>query len=94
LLDEYHFVDKYRATYAGMVGPLDNESKWAAKADIAHKVGPPPFERSRGRPRFQRRRDVDEARGGNAQKKQCKICGEFGHNQRTCPKKYDPPTEQ
>ncbi|KAI3838139.1 hypothetical protein MKX03_014591, partial [Papaver bracteatum] len=41
MFDEYHFVDKYRATYAGMVGPLDNEAKWTAKEDIEHKVDPP-----------------------------------------------------
>ncbi|KAI3873899.1 hypothetical protein MKW98_001548 [Papaver atlanticum] len=82
LLDEYHFVDKYRATYAGMVGPMDNVCKWKSKEEIEHKMRPPPYERQKGRPRTERRRDANEARGGNGQRKQCKLCIEFGHNKR------------
>ncbi|KAI3835088.1 hypothetical protein MKX03_016774, partial [Papaver bracteatum] len=62
LLDEYHFVAKYRETYEGMVGPMNNESKWKKKEDIEHKVSPPPFEPQKGRPRTERRRDTAEAR--------------------------------
>ncbi|KAI3955372.1 hypothetical protein MKW98_018473 [Papaver atlanticum] len=43
--DEYHFVDKYRATYAGMVGPMDSVCKWKSLDEIEHKVKPPPYER-------------------------------------------------
>ncbi|KAI3962469.1 hypothetical protein MKW92_015151, partial [Papaver armeniacum] len=89
LLDEYHFVAKYRETYEGMVGPMDNESKWKKKEDIEHKVLPPPFEPQKGRPRTERRRDEAEARGGNLQRKQCKLCKEYGHNSKGCPRKVE-----
>ncbi|KAI3864049.1 hypothetical protein MKW98_031641 [Papaver atlanticum] len=88
-LDEYHSVDKYRATYAGMVGPMDNVCKWKSLDEIKHKVKPPPYERRRGRPRTERKRDTDEVRGGNCQRKQCKLCTEFGHNKRGCPRKAE-----
>ncbi|KAI3921586.1 hypothetical protein MKW92_027046, partial [Papaver armeniacum] len=89
LLYEYHFVDKYIATYAGMVGPMDNVCKWKSKDEIEHKVKPPPYERQKGIPRIERRRDADEARGGNGQRKKCKLCTEFGHNKRGCPRKAE-----
>ncbi|KAI3875286.1 hypothetical protein MKX03_001284, partial [Papaver bracteatum] len=88
-VDEYHHVDKYRTTYAGMVGPMDNVCKWKSLDEIQHKVKPPPYERQRGRLRNERRRDADEARCGNRQRKQCKLCTEYGHNKRGCPRKAE-----
>lgn len=41
--------------------------------------------KKKGKPRTKRIRDAAEARGGNLQSKQCKLCKEFGQNKKDCP---------
>ncbi|KAF6165754.1 hypothetical protein GIB67_012651 [Kingdonia uniflora] len=51
------------------------------------EVRPPPLIRPAGRPRKQRRKDVDELNGNGGERK-CGKCGMIGHNKKTC---KDPP---
>ncbi|KAJ1387855.1 hypothetical protein SESBI_39616 [Sesbania bispinosa] len=78
----------YQTTYEHFVKPTQSQQFWE-KTDYAAPV-PPPIKRSVGRPKIQRRRDVNEEPTNATRLKRsyadviCSRCGHNNHNIRKC----------
>ncbi|KAK2641991.1 hypothetical protein Ddye_023754 [Dipteronia dyeriana] len=84
----------YLQTYRGMIQPIPNQKRWPEvpayllnEGQTEHLI-PPPRTVQPGRPKTQRKRELDEPpKGGRSGTVVCKICLEPGHNKRTWKKK-------
>lgn len=94
---ELYSVDNYQKCYANCILPLSGQSEWE-QADVPVPI-PPLYGRAAGRPKKNRRRSEMEmvetkekrrrlTRSGH--KGKCRLCGEEGHNIRTCKNKNAP----
>lgn len=83
-------LGSYSATYNYFIQPVNSQQYW--EPTPYDKPVPPPVRRSAGRPKKNRRKDVNEEPiAGQKLKKtyndtQCSRCGLFGHNTRGCMK--------
>ncbi|KAF8408008.1 hypothetical protein HHK36_007148 [Tetracentron sinense] len=84
--DEYYSKATYLRAYGGIIHPISDESMWPVGNHEV--VEPPPFRRLPGRPKKNRRRELDEPTPGSQSRRsstiRCCICKQFGHNKRTC----------
>ncbi|TXG59801.1 hypothetical protein EZV62_014374 [Acer yangbiense] len=73
----------YMHTYRSMIHPLPDQTMWP---DVGtHQIIPPPLHVQPGRPKLQRKRELDERpKEGRTGSVVCKSCNKIGHNKRTC----------
>ncbi|XP_027102956.1 uncharacterized protein [Coffea arabica] len=81
--------DMYLKTYSHMIHPIPHVKRWPPMPEVLPTtVLSPPLRRAPGRPRVNRRREVDETACTTQEKRsstlKCGNCGAFGHNKRTC----------
>ncbi|TXG53027.1 hypothetical protein EZV62_022196 [Acer yangbiense] len=84
----------YLQTYRGMIHPIPDQKRWSEvptciliEGQTEH-MNPPPRIIQPGKPRSQRRKELDEAsKEGTSGTVVCRGCGNAGHNQRTCKSK-------
>lgn len=79
--------ETYLRAHAGMIHPIPDQRLWEpVEGDV---LEPPPLRRLPGRPRKNRRREVDDAAAGTSESRRsqtikCSNCQHFGHNKRSC----------
>ncbi|KAF5191032.1 hypothetical protein FRX31_019380 [Thalictrum thalictroides] len=78
----YYTIAAFKATYEGIIVPIENEEDWE-KVLPEEQVLPPPRIVQSGRPKKLRIRDEDEPETG-AGSRRCKKCKGTDHNARTC----------
>lgn len=74
-------------TYSYLIRANNGPNLWAAVPGL--RITPPYMRRAVGRPKKARRKNNDEKKNPNSLRRynktvQCKRCGEYGHNKRTC----------
>lgn len=95
--DKSYRKEKYMLSYAELIHPIPDHRLWPPLEDVVPQtLMPPELRRLPGRPRKNRRREAWESAntGGEdgpanptqyrVSRGRCKICGEIGHNKRTC----------
>ena len=76
-------VSTYKACYELVLAPINGQNMWRPSG--VQPVQPPIKRRPPGRPRKKRTREVGEPAGRRAGiSKQCRSCGQIGHNKRSC----------
>lgn len=87
--------ERYEICYSHIIYPVNGQSLW--RRTEYTDLQPPPIKRQPGRPKKNRRKDVDEKRDEQQLKKakygmKCSRCKAEGHNKSTC--KLPPPPPQ
>lgn len=84
----FYSVDAYLKTYEPAILPITSSDQWRKTG--APPPLPPKYKQQPGRPKKCRRKDPIENKapsfklGRKGEKKRCKICGQVGHNKRSC----------
>lgn len=85
--DPTFMKETYLRAHATMIHPIQDQRLWEpVEGDV---LEPPPLRRLPGRPRKNRRREVDEAAAGTSESRRsqtikCSNCQNFDHNKRSC----------
>ena len=87
--DSHYYKSCYQLTYADIIHPVPDLSTVEINESPKDVVKPPYLKRLPGRPRKNRRREVDEGSSGpgtirRSTTVRCDTCKQFGHNKRTC----------
>ena len=93
-VDDWHSIQRALKSYAQSMVPLSGEKMWPKNPN--DKLAPPKVRRMPGRPKKNRRKDVNESSSSlrvnmRAQIHKCALCNMEGHNKRGCPLRFNPP---
>ena len=82
--DRFFTTDMWRKSYSHCIHPIPSMTMWPPFEGL--ELQPPVPRKQPGRPKTNRRRDINEERRPSAQPatKKCGICGEYGHNRAGC----------
>ena len=76
-------VSTYKACYEPVIAPINRQNMWRPSG--VQPVQPPIKRRPPGRPKKKRTREAGELAGRRVGiSKQCRGCGQIGHNKRSC----------
>ncbi|XP_057250020.1 uncharacterized protein LOC130591119 [Beta vulgaris subsp. vulgaris] len=82
-VSEWFSVLRYKQAYRGNISPIPDQEQWP-EMDLP-KLTPPAMKRGIGRPsRNIMREEGEQQKGKRNTIVQCKKCGAFGHNSKTC----------